>query len=311
MINNYYKLVNIQQNSVTFTDTQGSEHQLSIHLLLRDGLLEFFNEKSTKFILNHAKVSHLGYTLNRMNQGKLWVPYQRYQYFPFFSMIAFGSLLLSCLLTKQHIIIFDKKLYGSLFVLPLSFIFTDIVNELYGYRVAKNMIYSCALIMFILTALWYFIASCIPESTVHNNAWLLNLKQTYKTFIFNGLGLLCADILNSWIFHQLRAWLVQKRLWFRSLLSTCISQILYSFTVLNIYLVTSNTSLETFFCQKTLTFLFNNYPLKILYALIALPLIYLVCYLIKSRDYRTLCTYIETHQPQVVHLTPKHSISFN
>lgn len=288
-MNTYYRLISCQGRLVVFTDASGKRDTRSLNDFLNNGFLEFFSQDDTTRILAKAYASNLGDVLSRIGNSKVWVPYRRYVYYPVFSFMTFGSLLSSHFLTQQHIIFRGEALYGSFFVLPLPFIFTDLINELFGYDVAKRMLQNSALLLFIIAGFIYSLKNIIVLfHCEHNMAWLNVNENMHVILAVNAFALLCADLLNAWIFHKLRMWSGNHYFGLRSFLSTSISQVMYSLVVFTVFTGCGWSRKYQSFDLEALLFLFNNFQIKLAYSLTLLPVMYWICRCIKTQDFKIL-----------------------
>ena len=162
---------------------------------------------------------------------------------------------------------------------PLEFVITDIINEFYGPKAVRRISYtSVALIAYAF--LMYILAIHIPPA----DAWLASSSkqgvpdiqdafsaifgQNNLIIIGSLVAFLVSQIVDVYVFHQIKKRTGKKHLWLRATGSTLVSQLVDSYIVLFIAFS------KTFTWQQILAFGMMNYIYKFVVAILLTPLIY-------------------------------------
>jgi uncharacterized PurR-regulated membrane protein YhhQ (DUF165 family) len=184
---------------------------------------------------------------------------------------------------------------------PVVFVMTDIINEYFGVK-GVRFLSNLAIVLIIYAFLIFFIgirltpADFWPESHInpnlpqadqdairskvsdYNYAFRLVFNQGLWIIIGSLVAFLIGQILDVIIFHRIKEWTGEKKIWLRATGSTLISQFIDSFVVLFIaFYIGADWSLSL-----VLAIGLVNYFYKFVIAIALTPVIYLVHYLIDS-----------------------------
>lgn len=161
---------------------------------------------------------------------------------------------------------------------PVVFIVTDLVNEYYGRSgVRKLSFITVALIG--VTFLYLFICMQIPAvafSPVSDENFKKVFGQSMYIMAGSVIAFMVSQLVDSGIFWMLREKSGKKMLWLRSTGSTVISQLVDTFIVQFIaFVVPGVWTMDVFLRNASFGYLF-----KLLVAVVIIPVIYLVHFLI-------------------------------
>jgi queuosine precursor transporter len=166
---------------------------------------------------------------------------------------------------------------------PLEFVMTDIVNEFYGPKAVRRISYT-AVILISYAFLMFYMAINIPGA----DFWIASGKssgldnmQTAFTGIF-GQGMwiivgslvafLVSQIVDVTVFHRIKHYTGEKRVWLRATGSTLVSQLVDSYIVLFIAFKIG----KGWSWQQVLAIGMMNYMYKALVAILLTPVIYFI-----------------------------------
>ncbi len=199
-----------------------------------------------------------------------------------------------------HWKIFDQDISlqytAGVLLWPVVFVMTDLINEYYGMRgvrllsmLAAGLIAYAFLMVFGAIALepaaWWRIN--------YQSAGIEDMQLAFSTVFGQGLliiigslvAFLIGQLIDVWVFHQIKKKTGEKTLWLRATGSTLISQLIDSFVVLFIAfylgprLVSTGASPWSF--SLFLAVGLNNYVYKFFMAILLTPVIYLAHYIIE------------------------------
>jgi len=177
---------------------------------------------------------------------------------------------------------------------PIVFIMTDIINEYYGPKAVRFLSYVAIGIVFysffmVYGAIslpaneWWQFQSGVtsnPDTSVQNMGLAFNKVMGQGLWIIIGsmVAFLVGQILDVIVFHKIKAWTGEKKIWLRSTGSTLISQFVDSYVVLIIaFWIGADWDLARVLAIGTV-----NYIYKFGMAIILTPLIYLGHFLIEK-----------------------------
>ncbi len=171
---------------------------------------------------------------------------------------------------------------------PIVFIMTDLINEYYGMKGVKLLSYLAAgLISYAFIMIYiairmhpadFWLTQNIAFGEDNMQVAFANIFGQSNWIIVGSLAaFLIGQVIDAYVFFRVRRWLGEQKVWLRATLSTAVSQLFDSFIVLYIAFVIGppKWELSLFFEVGT-----NNYIYKLLMAILLIPLLYLVRYLI-------------------------------
>jgi queuosine precursor transporter len=218
-----------------------------------------------------------------------------YKYFDLVMALFVTVLLLSNLLSSAKIIdlgfslgpisfIFDA---GTL-VFPVSYIFGDILTEVYGYRRSRRVIWVGFFAM-ALMALFVWLAGVLPGDSL----WLSNYGQEGADFnqrAFNAIlggipGLIVASLAayfmgefsNSYVLARMKVASQGRRVWARTIGSTLVGQAVDTVVFIAIAIV-----LGVFQADQALSLIITNYVFKVGIEVVLTPITLQIISVLKS-----------------------------
>jgi len=166
------------------------------------------------------------------------------------------------------------KATAGVFLWPVVFVTTDLINEYFGKRgVRRITLLTALMIAWVFVALrWAMSVPAIPDSPVPDAAFN-SVFGTGQWIIIGSLSaFLISQLVDVVVFHWLRRRTGARWIWMRSTGSTVVSQVLDSVVVLYIGLaIPFGWSFEQFMQVAV-----PNYLIKLVLALLMTPVIYLV-----------------------------------
>lgn len=170
----------------------------------------------------------------------------------------------------------------GIFMTPLTFLITDIVEEVYGKNEVKNFIISGIItlaIIFLYTAL--FVKLSPHQRYTFNNEYVTifkaSLRMTFASLIAFALAQLNDMLVFAWVKKKTKG----KLLWLRNNVSTIISQLIDTFVFMMIafYGMTPKFTLG-FIISLTIPY----YLFKVAFALLDTPFVYLGVKWLKGKE---------------------------
>jgi uncharacterized integral membrane protein (TIGR00697 family) len=143
-------------------------------------------------------------------------------------MAAFVTILVcSNLVGPAKIAQVDLPLWGAftfgagVLFFPLSYVFGDILTEVYGYARARRVIW-CGFGALAFAALMASIVVALPPAPFwkHQGAYEIAFGSTWRIVAASMLAYFCGEFVNSFVLAKMKVAMQGKRLWMRTIGST-------------------------------------------------------------------------------------------
>ena len=145
-------------------------------------------------------------------------------------LVIITALFVTCLITANIIAVKVVSLGpvivpAAIFIFPLSYIFGDVLTEVYGYRLARRVIwlgFLCNLI-FVFFA---WVGQILPPAPFWEAqaAYQRILGYTWRLLAASFLGYLVGEFANSYIMARMKVMTEGRWLWSRTIGSTVVGQ---------------------------------------------------------------------------------------
>jgi uncharacterized integral membrane protein (TIGR00697 family) len=210
-----------------------------------------------------------------------------------FWFVVIASVFVTCLITANIIAVKIILLFGFLvpagiIIFPLSYLFGDVLTEVYGYGAARRVIwlgFACNL----LTVIAIYIAGLATPAPFWQGqaAYSAILGFTPRLLLASFIAYLVGEFTNSFVLAKLKIATKGRWLWTRTIGSTLIGEgfdTLIFITVAFWGIIPSSMLLTTILTQ---------WVFKVAYEVVATPFTYLIVGFLKRKegmdtyDYRT------------------------
>ena len=109
---------------------------------------------------------------------------------------------------------------GVLFF-PISYVFGDILTEVYGYARARRVIWSGFAAMTFAAVMAYVVVALPPAAQwQHQPAYEIAFGNTWRIVIASLMAYFCGEFVNSYVLAKMKIWTAGKYLWMRTIGST-------------------------------------------------------------------------------------------
>ncbi len=201
--------------------------------------------------------------------GKVKIP----KYLLFLMMLFIVCYLVSAIVQHRLVSIGPAIFTATAFAYPLSNIILDIVTEVYGYNVSRQMIW-CGIVAWFVMGLFLVIIIHLPMPAFwsdYDNKFTFVMVPYIRSILSDSLGILCGQFINIYIISKLKVLLKGRYFWLRSVSSSFIGDIVtILIAIILIYYGTMPLS-------KVCTIAFYGIVLNIIYcAIAATPAIFVV-----------------------------------
>lgn len=194
----------------------------------------------------------------------------------FFVAVLLISNVASSKITTLGWFTFDA---GTL-LFPLSYIFGDILTEVYGYRKSRGVIW-LGFFSALLMSLVFIIVGKLPPAADWGNqgAYDMILGLTPRIVLASLVAYFCGEFCNSFILAKMKVLTAGKWLWTRTIGSTLVGELVDSALFI---LIAFTGILPT---SLLLTLIISNYVFKTAIEILFTPVTYKVVKMLKKREH--------------------------
>ena len=202
-------------------------------------------------------------------------------YSPLFILVTclfIAALIAANVISVKLIAVGNWFVPAGVVVFPLSYIFGDVLTEVYGYRAARRVIwlgFLCNLL--VVLAIW--VAGLWPAAPFWQDQQAYNtiLGFTPRLLLASFLAYLVGEFANSVVLARLKIATAGRWLWIRTIGSTLVGEGLDSL----IFITVAFAGLPNFDLP---TAIITQWLIKVAYEVIATPLTYLVVGFLKRSE---------------------------
>jgi uncharacterized integral membrane protein (TIGR00697 family) len=197
-------------------------------------------------------------------------------------LVIISALFVTCLLTANIIAVKVLSvgpviLPAAIIVFPLSYIIGDILTEVYGYRLARKVIwlgFACNLIFVVFAR----IGQALPPASFWGGqqAYESILGYTWRLLIASFVGYLAGEFTNSFILARMKILTRGRWLWTRTIGSTIVGEGLDT----SIFITLAYIGTSSFMPIMIL----YHWLIKTGYEVVATPLTYAVVKYLKKKE---------------------------
>lgn len=195
----------------------------------------------------------------------------KYRYLDIVTGLFVAVFLISNVASTKIIALGPFSFDGGTVLFPLSYIFGDILTEVYGYQRSRRVIWT-GLISNLLMAGFFSLIGWLPADPEwsHQEAYQAILLYTPRIIAASTTAYFVGEFANSYVLSKMKITSGGRHLWQRALGSTVVGQLLDTgvFTIIAFYGAFSNALLFSIFI--------SNYIFKIGLEVVNMPLTYLV-----------------------------------
>ena len=189
-------------------------------------------------------------------------------------------LIIANLTAQKPIHFWFMSMPGGSLIFPFSYVFANILTEVYGYKWSRLLIWTsiiCNTIALLYFSLIINMNGTAYWSVSNQNSFRFVLGAMPLVVLASSLSYLFGEHINSIVISKLKIMMKGKYLWLRAILSTTIGSMADSLVF--IPLVFHNESIGSMLIMGGSLVLF-----KVMYEIVGLPLTYSVVYFLKGAE---------------------------
>ncbi|MCX7835034.1 MAG: queuosine precursor transporter [bacterium] len=211
---------------------------------------------------------------------------------PFLTALFSAILLISNIASVKIVQIGSFTFDGGTLLFPLSYIFSDIFTEVFGFRLARRTIWIGILVQ-LLAILLFAIVGLLPasEEWQHQQAYSTILLTTTRIVLASIIAFLFGSWSNDLLLSLMKRWSHGKYLWMRTIGSTIVGQVVD--TTLFCVIAFGGTISSSLLLNIVL----SNYVFKVGVEIFITPITYIVCNYLKQLEGIDVIDYHSDYTP--------------
>lgn len=204
---------------------------------------------------------------------------KEFKYITYIAVIFVSVLLISNVASSKIVAFGPFDFDGGTLLFPLSYIFGDILTEVYGYKRTRKIIWF-GFAMAILMALVFMAVNALPAAAEGSNseAFKAVLGWTPRIVLGSVIAYSVGEFSNSYILAKMKVWMNGKMLWARTIGSTLVGEGFDTaiFVMIAFYGVLPNDLL--------VTVIISNYIFKVGVEVLFTPVTYAIVGFLKRNE---------------------------
>ena len=202
-----------------------------------------------------------------------------FKYFTSISVFFVAVLLISNVASTKIVDFGWFTFDGGTLLFPLSYIFGDILTEVYGYKRSRKVIWLGFFSALMMSAAFYIVGQLPPAPEWGNqDAYNAILGATPRIVLASLIAYTCGSFSNSIILARMKVWTKGKYLWARTIGSTVVGELVDStLFILVAFLGVLPPAL-------LVTLIVSNYVFKTLVEVAFTPITYKVVRFLKKEE---------------------------
>ncbi len=204
---------------------------------------------------------------------------QGYRYISLITGLFVAVLLISNIASTKIVQIWKFTFDGGTILFPLSYIFGDILTEVYGYKTGRKVIWTGFMSAVLMSATLGIIGLIKPAAGWElQDAYMKILGQTPRIVAASLIAYFAGEFSNSFILAKMKILTGGKYLWTRTISSTIVGQALDT----ALFVIVAFAGLYNF--NLVFLIIISNYIFKVGFEIVLTPATYQVVKFLKSRE---------------------------
>ncbi len=199
-----------------------------------------------------------------------------------YRLVIIIAVFITCLLTANIIAVKVINLGpfilpAAIFVFPISYIFGDVLTEVYGYHIARRVIW-LGFICNLIFVFFAWIGQLLPSASFWGDqqAYINILGVSWRILIASFCGYLVGEFANSYVLSRMKILTKGRWLWSRTISSTIIGQALDTSLFITIGYIGTGATIGTM--------IWNHWVFKVVIEVIFTPVTYLIVNWLKRKE---------------------------
>lgn len=146
-------------------------------------------------------------------------------------MLGITFLLISDVTASKVVLFFGVPVSISVLYFPVTYILADITTEVYGYKIARQILWM-SVICSIAAGIIYQLAAYYPLAFLREDGidpYRAVFSVVPRIMIAGWIAVFAGDIVNNYILAKMKVWTQGKHFWARAMSSTIAGQFINTF----------------------------------------------------------------------------------
>ena len=203
----------------------------------------------------------------------------RYKYFDIIVGLFVAVLLISNVASTKILELWKFTFDGGTLLFPLSYIFNDVLTEVYGYRQSRRVIWTGFAAAALMSVVFYLVGELRPAPDwTAQDAYMAILGQTPRIVIASLIAYFAGEFSNSYTLAKMKVATQGRWLWMRTIGSTIVGEFFDTglFVLIAFYGVLPTSLL--------ISVTVSNYIFKVGFEVLATPITYRVVNFLKKTE---------------------------
>lgn len=201
------------------------------------------------------------------NSSKEWQP----KYLDIIAIVFVTALLVSNLAAVKLFKFGPATFTGGILVFPISYIFGDILTEVYGYTRTRRIIYAGLFANVFMVSILYLVILLPPaDGWPLQEAFTSIYSLVPRIVLASIVGYWAGELVNSFVLSKIKIWSKGNKLWMRTISSTILGQ--FVDTALFAIIAFSGIIPSSLLISATI----SGWIFKVVYEAIATPITYFI-----------------------------------
>jgi queuosine precursor transporter len=150
---------------------------------------------------------------------------QHHKYFFYIGLLFVAVLMIANTAAVKLIEIGPLAFSGTIVIFPISYIFGDILTEVYGYRASRKIVWS-GFVILIFMSFCYWLIDMLPPAAFwpHQEAFHTILGAAPRIVLASIVAYFAGEFTNSYVLSKMKIWSQGKNLWMRTIGSTVVGE---------------------------------------------------------------------------------------
>ena len=143
------------------------------------------------------------------------------KYFLYIAILFVAILMISNTVATKLFQFGSFFFTGAIMIFPISYIFGDILTEVYGYRASRRIIWAGFASIIVMSVVYYLVQLLPPAPFWPNQqAYEVILGLVPRIVLGSIIGYFAGEFTNSYVLSRMKIWTKGKHLWTRTISST-------------------------------------------------------------------------------------------
>ena len=229
-------------------------------------------------------------------------PNANYRYLDLITAVFITALLTSNLVASKQTTMFGITFGVGVLVFPISYIFGDILTEVYGYRRSRRVIWMGFASAALASLIFYLCVKAPPaKGFAHQDAFALILGQMPFILSASLVAYFAGEFCNSYVMAKMKIWSKGKHLWQRTIGSTIVGEgvdsLLFYPLAFGLFPMLFGFNKAIWSVDMIVRVMIANYFLKVLIEILFTPITYALVNFLKKAELTDVYDYNTNFNP--------------